>query len=182
MSNPTINRWGLNLFWYSFWYKDKTYQLTVHQDKLFTKLLHIYLNYGLLHPHSIFANRFWYARLYEVTNYFMEHSVKYFRTMHFKSPLPEDDEDYTIRNKTKNTYMSRVWLLRYQGWIIFNFYCFQPPRKKNLKAIKNHYIYKNTNFFFSPLSSSKFIYKRIKLIIYYFLAFPAKTASPYFAF
>ncbi len=54
MSNPSINRWGLNLFWYRYWFNDKNNALVVHQDNVVNKLLLTYLHYGLLFTKNIF--------------------------------------------------------------------------------------------------------------------------------
>ena len=60
MSNPSINRWGLNLFWYRFWYNDKINSLIINQDNIINKLILIYTHFGLLHNKNLFFNKYWF--------------------------------------------------------------------------------------------------------------------------
>jgi hypothetical protein len=59
MSNPSINRWGLNLFWYKYWFTDKNNALVIHQDNIINKLMLIYLHFGLFFTKNIFFNKYW---------------------------------------------------------------------------------------------------------------------------
>jgi hypothetical protein len=86
MSNPSINRWGLNLFWYRFWYNDKKNSLIVNQDNLFNKLMLIYIHYGLLLPNNIFLNNYWFNISKKNNRSLIEDfSIKYFRIIEYKN-------------------------------------------------------------------------------------------------
>ena len=150
MSNPGINRWGLNLFWYNFWYNDKIRQLNIHHDDLINKLIYIYTRFGLFHSKSIFINKYWYLdQNLDIINHNHSHNLTYFRIVAAKNKVLDEINLLKIRNKTKNIYNSKLWILKYQKWIIINFYCFQPLKAKKLKEkkiykSKDAYIYKTT--------------------------------------
>lgn len=134
MSSPSINRWGLNLFWYRFWYNDKINALINHQDNLINKFILIYIHYGLLCHKNIFINKYWYLNIKEdVKIYKEELYTKYFRIAEYKNRVTKEHKSYKLRNKAKNLYFSKIWILRYQNWLVVNFYCFQPLKKKSSK-------------------------------------------------
>lgn len=135
MSSPSINRWGLNLFWYRFWYNDKINSLLNHQDHLINKFILIYIHYGLLCPKNFFINTYWYTHTTSFFKVYREEIyTKYFRIAQFKNRTTREQKSYKIRTKYKNLYFSKIWILRYQNWIVVNFYCFQPLKKKNVKT------------------------------------------------
>jgi len=168
MSNPTINRWGLNLFWYSFWYNDKVSFLNNHQDYLINKLIFLYLHYGVLTNKSIFINPYWYKNFkinFNLFNY--NFNLKYFRIIQYKNKIINEYKTYKIRNKIKNLYYSKIWILRYQNWLIINFYSFQPLLKKtkqNLRFLKK----KNLNFYLNTSVKNKNQLYRYKFFFSYF--------------
>lgn len=181
MSNPSINRWGVNLFWYRVWYVDKGYDLNIHQDSIFSELINLFLFYGLLHPHNIFCHSFWYRnRYFKVRNYRFEHSVKYYRVMNFKNLAMNIDSDYVIRNKTRNVYATKLWIFKFQHWVIIGFYCFQPIIKRSGKN-KNtkRYIKEANSYTFSNIKTS-YAVKRFKFLIFYFLSI--KNINNYYLF
>ena len=84
MSNPSINRWGLNLFWYRFWYNDTNNSLVIHQDNLINKLILLYMYYGLLYPQNMFINKYWYFT-YKIKHNILHDNfnIKYFRLVEY---------------------------------------------------------------------------------------------------
>jgi hypothetical protein len=165
MSNPTINRWGLNLFWYSFWYNDKINFLNNQQDFLINKLIFLYLHYGILSIKSPFINSYWYKDLR--INYSFLHynfNLKYFRIVEYKNKIINEYKSYKIRNKIKNLYYSKIWIFRYQNWLLINFYCFQPlikNKKFKFKFLKK----KNLSFYLNKTIKNKNKIYRYKLFI-----------------
>lgn len=156
MSNPLINRWGLNLFWYRFWYTDKNNSLVVNQDNLINKLILIYTHFGLLHSKNIFLNKYWFLS-YKKKNILTTfnnniYNLKYFRLIEYKNKILNEFKLYKIRNKIKNLYFSKIWILRYQKWLIINFYSFQPisaRMKKKINKTRNlesYTVIKQKNF------------------------------------
>ncbi len=168
MSNPSINRWGLNLFWYKYWFTDKNNALVIHQDNIINKLILIYLHFGLLFTKNIFLNKYWYnINLTNKKNNQDDLNLKYFRLIEYKNKILNEYKAYKIRNKIKNIYHSKIWILRFQKWLILNFYCFQPSSTKlNKKLIRK----KSLDFYLEKKSSSKkFSFYRYKFFLVYFL-------------
>lgn len=167
MSSPSINRWGLNLFWYRFWYKDKNNAQHVHQDHLINNLLSVYLQYGLLHTKNIFFNKYWYTSLKKnvPTNYILT-NVKYFRLVEYRNRVLNEFRSYKIRNKLKNIYFSKIWILRYQNWLVTVFYAFQPVTNRSKQTRVR---IKDVDFFYDPSGSSYLLYLRYRLFLMYFL-------------
>lgn len=168
MSNPSINRWGLNLFWYKHWFNDKNNSFLLHQDNLINKLVLVYVHYGLFHFKNIFLNKYWYnINLKSLKINHDLYNLKYFRLLEYKNRVLNESKSYKIRNKIKNIYFSKIWILRYQKWLIVNFYCFQPMtsklNKKNLKKKSfDFYLEKNNK-------ATKFITHRQKFFFLFFL-------------
>lgn len=166
MSNPGINRWGLNLFWYRFWYADKNNSLTIHQDDLINKLILLYIHYGLLYPQNLFMNKFWYLNNKSIRNSFYDDfNLKYFRLIEYKNRVSNEYKSYKIRTKIKNLYFSKIWILRYQNWLIINFYCFQSLTSKNNKKLNNK---KDLNFYLNKKNKNKYPIHRYKMFLFYF--------------
>ena len=125
MSNPCINRWGINTFWYRFWYSDNNYSENIKHDSLFIKLLNIYLYHGINLPSNIFFNKYWYLGS-SLTTIIPD----YFRFFTYKNKILGVQSSYRLRQKTTDIYPMKVWLLKFDKWILINFYWFQPLKKK----------------------------------------------------
>ena len=164
MSNPSINRWGLNLFWYRFWFSDKNYYLGVQHDALINKLIYIYLNYGILYHTTIFINKYWWKK--KNFNYAI-HNSKYYRIMGFKNLISKEMNYYKERTKITGIYQSKIWILKFHHWIIINFYCFIPLKKKLILSRKNNpHRYLDLTL---PTRSYKFEnFKRFRLLLFFF--------------
>jgi len=129
MSNPSINRWGLNLFWYNHWFVDSKYFMSLQHDDLIYKLVHVFLNFGLIFPVNLFIHRYWFKRL-KGRNYYNEHNTKYYRVINFKNFLTQEISSYNERIKLEHVYQSRIWILKFQHWILINFYCYTPVKRR----------------------------------------------------
>jgi hypothetical protein len=139
MSNPLINRWGMNLFWYKFWFSDKNYYLNIQQDVLVSKLIYLFLNYGILLPKNIFTSNFWFKNKSPSANYAIQHNTKYYRVMSYKDNITGAVSFYFNRTKIKNIYFGKLWILRYQTWLVVNLYCFKPVASKFSKTtVRSH--------------------------------------------
>ncbi len=180
MSNPLINRWGINLFWYRFWFTDKNNSLVVNQDNLINKLILIYTHFGLLQSKNIFLNKYWYLS-YKKKNILSSYTdnsynLKYFRLIEYKNKILNEFKSYKIRNKIKNLYFSKIWILRYQKWLIINFYSFQPTpnrlKKKNIKL-------KKLNSYVNSMNKDYELILRYRFFLTYFLNFYLKNINYY---
>lgn len=59
VKNPLIKRWGLNLFWYKFWFNDKNYSFNLNFFLIIEKILYFILFYGIFFPKNIYFNKYW---------------------------------------------------------------------------------------------------------------------------
>lgn len=181
MSSPTINRWGLNLFWYRFWYSDKNLDFWVSQDDLFNRLLLIYIHYGVFFNKTFFLNSYWWPNFKNyIKNYNLIFNSKYFRIVEYKNKIIDETRRYALRNKVKNLYFSKLWILRYQNWLVINLYAYQPLNKKRNKKIKNS---KDINFYAEKNNSNQFrLYRRLKFYLFFFLYKNTLNDNNYYLF
>lgn len=168
MSNPSINRWGLNLFWYNFWYNDKISSLIIQQDILLDKFVNIYLQFGFVYDKNIFINKHWFSN-YNLPYFSIntESNLKYFRLVEYKNKIINQYKSYKIRNQIKNTYFSKLWILRFQNWLILNIYAFKPLITRNKKLIKKK---KEINLYTNSLIKNNFKINRLKFFFHYFFS------------
>lgn len=179
MSNPNINRWGQNQFWQKLWYTDKNYSANLHCDKIFIELLKTYFLYGILFPKNIFYNHFWYLNKHfnpKIYNFY--HNTKYYRIVTYKNLSMNVDSTYNIRTLLKNVYFTKIYIFRYQSWLILNLYCYQPRINKRSKKKLSR---RRFNFFyFSHSKQLSFLY-RTKLALFY-LFFNDVSRKNYYIF
>ena len=168
MSHPCINRWGSNTFWKTLWYSDYNYSNNVKYDLLFENLIISYLSYGLETTQPFFTSSFWYnAHNKLFKKEFLQKDQLYFRSFSKWDDFMEEQIHYNIRIKKNNMYLMRIWILKYNHWLLFNIYWFQPLKKPRKKRI----FYKTKNIF-QTLSIKNFTKtRRLKLLfakIYFF--------------
>lgn len=169
INNPSIAKWGLNLFWYNYWFADYKYHDFLHQDKLLRFFLHTYINFGLFFPKHPFFSKYWFKTPAVNFNYDKIFNSQYFRE--HNTPYDESDNmgKYKLRNRIDCMYASRMWILRYDNWFIISFYCLRPKETDLVRKKKK--IKKNApdKLFFdvSLLKTSK-KFKRLKLLILYY--------------
>lgn len=116
----------MNTFWYRFWYSDTNYASNINQDRNFTKLINLYIYYGLSVPHNLFYSNYWYKNSLRTLNL-----PQYYRHLTLKNRVLGVDTNYRLRNKTTDIYPMKLWILKYDHWIVINFYWFQPNKKKS---------------------------------------------------
>ena len=135
LSNPSINRWGLNLFWYNFWYSDKSSFFLMHQDYHFTKLMHFFVQYGLNLKREVFFNFLWYKKNSLISSNLLEDIKKFnqtsFRFFEYKNKFESEANLVFTRKKKKYLYLSKVWTFRFQNWLILNLYGVQQVQNSN---------------------------------------------------
>jgi hypothetical protein len=157
MSNPCINRWGMNTFWYNFWYADHRYAYTLNQDAAFIKLIHTYLLYGINVSDNIFANSYWHLKNAKPLNF-----ASYWRTWKNKDSLYGGLTVHTMRYETDCIFPMRMWILRYNKWIIINLAWFKPFKKKpQLNRWADRY---ERDLFNTPSSKQTSGVRRLKML------------------
>jgi len=131
MSNPCINRWGLNTFWHNFWYADFNYSYNQKQDKIFSTLIQIFLFNGVNLTYNLFANQYWYSK-----NYSQLSTKSYQRWITRKPNQFGEIMRYSLRQEADCVFPMKIWILKYSHWVVINQYWFQPLKKKRQRGIK----------------------------------------------
>lgn len=127
MSNPCINRWGFNTFWHHFWYKDFDMAYEHKQDQIFSKLLRIFLFYGINLSYNIFANNYWYNHSYS------QLSIKTYQRWITRKPNQFGEVvQLSVRKEADCIFPMKLWILKYSQWVVINQYWFQPIKKRRL--------------------------------------------------
>lgn len=131
MSNPCINRWGLNTFWHNFWYTDFNYAYNQKQDKIFSTLIQIFLFNGVNLTYNLFANQYWYSKNYS------QLAIKSYQRWITRKPNQFGEiMRYSLRQEADCVFPMKIWILKYSNWIVINQYWFQPLKKKRQVGIK----------------------------------------------
>ena len=165
MSNPIITRLGISQFWYNYWYSDKLYNFNVKQDYLFKNLLEIYLMYGLLQKSNIFIHEYWYKNYLHIKNirlknYLLTKNI-FYRRFYYLNKIVSIEHYLLLRNKTAEYFPIKLWIFKYNNWIIYLFNWFKPKKGKKIK--QNFNIHAN-NLLHKP-SSILIDRNRFKLFI-----------------
>ena len=132
MSNPCLNRWGSNIYWSVFWYSDNYYAKNLQHDRLFEKLLNIYLFYGLQSKTTFFLSNYWfYSKTQcESSQKLIVSNHNYYRWFeYYDSGLGKKFKD-CLRAKTTDVYLMKLWILKFVNWIVINVYWFKPIKGK----------------------------------------------------
>jgi len=163
MGYPVITRLGLNQFWYRHWYSDVKFKENLNQDKIFTTLIKFYLNYGLMFSNNIFFNEYFFNnKLKNIRLSNLVSNRKFFRKYYFTNSLLGIEHSYFLRYKTGEYFPFRMWVIKYNKWIIINFNCFKPvkTKKKSNTLIKKEFSSVNPNLF-DEFKKDKFIRYKI---------------------
>lgn len=155
----------MNLVWYKHWYNDKIRQLTIQQDLNFERLIYFYLYFGFRYPSNIFKHIFWYDFSFCPQFERKLFNLKYERQFEFFDKFLNENVQVTLRNRTKDFFASKMWMMRYHNWIIINFYTFQPVKKKKIKKHSYRFNFSSISTGFS--NENILHYKRIKLLHLY---------------
>lgn len=138
LNSPTVNRWGVNVFWPKMWYSDTNFASNLQQDKIFTLLLNTYLRYGLYTFKDFFFDMYWYKNQTHAKPSMNHRSfVKYFRWRQYRQDELNINSVQRFRKETIDFFHLTTWILKFGGWVVINLYWFKPHRKKkNIIAIK----------------------------------------------
>ena len=171
MGNPTITRLGIQQFWYRHWYTDKHVSSNLQQDKLFENLLQIYLTYGLNIKENLFIHEYWYGQNKYIKklrlNYINQTKNIFYRRYFYSNTIVGVEHNFLLRNQSPEFFPFKLWLFKYNNWIILNVIWFKPMKGKN-----HHNIFSDSASAANVLhkkSSLFFKNKRLKLLLFHFL-------------
>jgi len=135
MGNPVITRLGTQQFWYNHWYSDKNVSSNLQQDKLFTNLVYLYLTYGLNTRENLFIHEYWYANNSRIKNLRINHSKNmnntFYRRYYYLNNIVGIEHSFLLRNTTAEYFPLKLWLFKFNNWVILNVTWFKPLKGKN---------------------------------------------------
>lgn len=188
LSNPSINRWGLTLFWYNFWYTDKNSQQIFHQEQIFSQIIYNFIFYGLNMNKIFFFNLYWFKKIDSIYKNTLE-NINNFNSLtssyvEYKNKLDQSTDLVFYRKKKKYIYLSKIWILRYQSWCILNLYSIQEIIPTH-KIIQQRLISLQTHDFNYNDSTDKFLVHKLLIRSFLFfkkIQFSEKKFKYYYSF
>ena len=128
---PISNKVGYSMFWNSMWDSKNNFS-KVNQINFFIKF---FLNFFF---NDFFKNYYFY--IYKFKNFF----YKSMKIKHELNIVDNKGGDLIFKNNYKNNlYISKIWLFKYQNWIIIYFVLYS---KINFDNFKKHLINNYDNF------------------------------------
>lgn len=127
MSNPCVNRWGLNTFWHHFWYSDNRYALYLRQDDAILRAIQLYILFGWDEPGKLFWNNYWFKASAAPQP---RDIGKYHRWITVVGNEEGDISTYQFRLTGPEIFQTQIHVLRFNNWFLINFYWFQPDKRK----------------------------------------------------
>lgn len=141
MSNPVINRLGKNQFWYSHFNSTNDYTNLSKLNYSIPSLVKNYLEYSSSLDQNMMFNAYWYNKNIKSTS-----SSTYFKRVYFSNSILGIEHSYQIRLTISEYFPIKVWILRYNSWLIV-FSAWFKPRKKFLSAPKSAKMSFGNDFF-----------------------------------
>lgn len=165
MGNPVSTRLGINQFWYKHWYSDTNRKLNFKQDSVLESFIILYLQYGTLYQSNPFLHEYWYKKNVKYTRVVLHSktNAKAFRRFFYTNDTLAIEHSYLIRNKTPEYFPMRMWVFKYDNWIINCVNWFKPLKIK----IRRKSTYRTTSYSasFAIASPRKKLVKRLKILL-----------------
>lgn len=138
MSNPVITRLGVNQFWYNHWLSPSNYAGETTQDNLHHEFIKNYINYASNFNTNIFVHEYWYGKkLKKIRTYTVVRNSRYFRRQYYSNNTVGIEHSYLIRYTTQEYFPLRLWMLKYNNWLVISMQWFKPDKtKKTGKMLK----------------------------------------------
>ena len=165
IGSPVGTRLGINQFWYKHWYSDSCHSLNLRQDKSIEKLITLYLEYGLTFQSNPFIHEYWYRKNAKHVRVVLQNklNVRFFRRFFYTNDSLGIEHSYLIRHKTPEFFPMRMWLFRYNGWLIISVQWFKPLKvKSSMLKISSQSSFVGA---VSRSTPNAVIYKRLKLYL-----------------
>lgn len=141
MSNPVINRLGKNQFWYSHFNSTNNYANLSKLNYSVPSLIKNYLEYSSSLDQNMMFNTYWYNKNIKRTS-----SPIYFKRVYFSNSILGIEHSYQIRLTISEYFPMKVWIMRYNSWLII-FSAWFKPRKKSLFVPKSDKTLFGNDFF-----------------------------------
>jgi len=146
-SMPYVNKSGYSMFWNSMWDTKNSYSKFLQNDFFIKSFINFFLS-------DFFQNQF----ILKLNNTNLTNFVNFNYKFHHFNNSKKLMSLYLIENFNINIYFSKIWLFKYQNWIIIYFYIYSKSNsyifKKNTRINKNNnYLYNYiNNYYISSLS------------------------------
>ena len=165
MSNPVINRLGVNQFWYRYWYSDRMYSLNLQQDKISTDLVKFAINAGSTFNSNPFVHEYWYKPAFKKSRILGKvNRVKFFRRYFYSHSMLSIEHSYLIRNLNVETFPMRMWVFRFNNWFIISAQTFKPLKGRNV-SLKDHSLNPSYASSFSTINKRAHRSTRVKFLL-----------------
>lgn len=144
ISMPIMNKTGHSMFWNSMWDDKLNYTRNLKEDMFIKAFFNVFFEGG-----NAFMVKVSYTRLEHRLSYLKKKYKFQIKKIIKKSVQKEFTRNKTIKIKKRKflPYLSKVWILKYQSWVviflnsyIFDFSVFFKRKKKNYKLKKYFYI------------------------------------------
>jgi len=134
ISIPIMNKVGFSMFWNSMWDDKHNYSRSLKEDifiKLFIKLLFEDIPSSNI---RFVSNNIW--RTSNRINVLKKYNI------HLKKDASLTElRNFLFKSGKQSLYFSKIWILKYQTWIIIYFFVYSPKFNKLLnKQIEDDYI------------------------------------------
>ena len=170
MGNPVITRLGVQQFWHTHWYSDSNISSNLQQDRLFENLLNLYLKYGLTLPSNLFVHEYWYGNVERLKtlrqSYNQSKHNTFYRRYYYLNNVVGIEHNFLLRNATPEYFPLKLWLFKYNNWVILNVTWFKPMKGKirnngsASSASAANVLHKPASLFFKT--------KRLKFLLLFF--------------
>lgn len=163
------NRTGNMNYWNSNWWADKNYSFSLHQDILIKSFLPFFYIYGIFFNNHPWQHRRW---IFNITQLPIRNKLffsKFYRVIVLKNNLFETTNKL-IHINYKFLYPLKIWILRYQKWLVVFWFFYKAFQKSNISGrfnilgrrnqlflkkknntyffLRYHYLLKHKNFVF----------------------------------
>lgn len=135
MSNPCINRWGLNTFWHNYWYSDTRYAKNLQIDAMSKLLLKTYFNHGIYNRINFFWNLRWYKN---ATDLKITKPLRYYRWRKLAFKVVKAFTTYRFRVRFAERFDTKWTILKWSNFMVINVHWFRPRKtgKRGLTRFK----------------------------------------------
>jgi hypothetical protein len=119
--------------WYKHYFTDFSYKLMYKLVYNFENLINNYFIYGLYNYHKL-HNVFWYKsflknKVIKTTNKI--NNPLYFRKYYYSHKTLTIDHSYFVRLRTAEFFPLRLYILKYNNWIVTSVQWFKPLKTQN---------------------------------------------------
>jgi len=148
ISMPMMNKTGYSMYWNSMWDDKLNYSRAFKEDILIKIFFNLFIEGG-----------YTFVIRHKIKNFDLHlKMLKNRYNLHIlKKKKDETRFNYFIDPKKNiKSFLSKVWLLKYQNWIVFYFFVYSPdlgglkkPKKKKQKIKKKQYNYIINRYYYN---------------------------------